>query len=313
MKRFLILIISVTLALGLLVGTAAAQDDTPEFGLVTINLQALFFNQINDGARQAAEDLGVDVQVIDGNNDPSRQVQAIENLITQRVNGIIVIAIDVEGIKPAVEAARDAGIPVVAIDAKVDVPPANAFIGVDNYGAGVLAGEYTANFVREQMNGSATIGIVGALNSFIQNQRRDGFVDTVDAVEGIEVVSTVDGQNVQEVALTAAENLVTANPNLDIIYATGEPALIGVIAAVEAQGRADDIKVIGWDLTEQALRGIDEGFVQAVVQQNPYQEGYEAVRALLAINDGEDVEEEILIPVDIVTQENADDFRELFE
>ncbi len=309
MKRFTRILFGFALAVTLLAGPALAQN----IGLVTINLQALFFNQINDGAMQAAGELGVDLQIVDGNNDPSRQVQAIENFITQQVDAIIVIAIDVDGIKPAVAAAREAGIPVVAIDAKVDVPPANGFIGVDNFGAGVLAGEFTADFVRQEYGGSAKIGIVGALNSFIQNLRRDGFVQAVEQVEGVEIVGTVDGQNVQEIALTAAENLVTANPDMDIIYATGEPALIGVIAAVEAQGLTDRIKVVGWDLTAQAVRAIDEGFVVAVVQQNPFQEGVEAVRTSVALINGETVPEEVLIPVDIVTQENIDQFRSLFE
>jgi ribose transport system substrate-binding protein len=312
MKQFITVVVSSILTLSLIGGATFAQDE-PNIGLVTINLQALFFNQINDGAEQAASDLGASVQIVDGRNDPAQQVQAIEAFITQQVDAIIVVAIDVEGILPAVQAARDAGIPVVAIDARIEVPPANAFIGVDNYGAGVEAGEYTANFVREQMDGNARIGIVGALNSFIQNQRRDGFIEAVEEVDGIEIVGTVDGQNVQEIALTAAENLVTANPDLDIIYATGEPALIGVIAAVEAQGATDRVRVIGWDLTAQAIRGIDQGFVQAVVQQDPYQEGYEAVRYSLALINDEEVPEEILIPVTIVTEENVDEFRGLFE
>jgi len=292
--------------------TAFAQEDV-SMGLVTINLQALFFNQINDGAQQAADEFGVDLQIVDGNNDPARQVEAIESFITQQVDAIIVVAIDVEGIVPAVQSAIDADIPVIAIDAKVAVPPASGFIGVDNYGAGVQAGEYTETYIQDALAGEAEIGIVGALNSFIQNQRRDGFVDALEDVEGVTIVGTVDGQNVQEVALTAAENLVTANPGLDIIYATGEPALIGVIAAVEAQGLADSVTVIGWDLTAQAVHGIDEGFVEAVVQQNPYQEGYEAVVALLALLDGEMIPEEILIPIDIVTTDNLDQFRGLFE
>jgi ribose transport system substrate-binding protein len=310
MKKSVALLLTVVFALSPLM-TAFAQEDV-SMGLVTINLQALFFNQINDGAQQAASEFGVDLQIVDGNNDPARQVEAIESFITQQVDAIIVVAIDVEGIVPAVQSAIDAGIPVIAIDAKVAVPPASGFIGVDNYGAGVQAGEYTQAFIEAEL-GEAEIGIVGALNSFIQNQRRDGFVDALEDAEGITIVGTVDGQNVQEVALTAAENLVTANPGLDIIYATGEPALIGVIAAVEAQGLSDSVTVIGWDLTAQAVRGIDEGFVEAVVQQNPYQEGYEAVVALLALLDGEMIPEEILIPIDIVTTDNLDQFRGLFE
>jgi len=184
---------------------------------------------------------------------------------------------------------------------------------VDNLGAGVEAGEYTATYISENLPDGAQVGIVGALNSFIQNQRRDGFVQTLESADGVEILPAVDGQNVQETALTAAENLVTANPGIDLIYATGEPALIGVIAAVEAQGLTESVKVIGWDLTSQAVRGIDEGFVQAVVQQDPYQEGYEAVRASIALANGEEIEPQILIPIAIVTTDNVDEYRKLFE
>ena len=288
-------------------------QQTPSIGLVTINLQALFFNQINEGAQKAAQELGATLQIVDANNDPARQVQAIETFVTQQVDAIIVVAIDVEGIKPALTSAADAGIPSVAIDAEVDVPPASAFIGVDNYGAGTEIGNYTANYIGENFPDSAQVGVVGALNSFIQNQRRDGFTEALADTEGIEVLPAVDGQNVQETALTAAENLVTANPGIDVIYATGEPALIGVVAAVEAQGLTDSVKIIGWDLTTQAVRGIDQGFVQAVVQQDPYQEGYEAVRATVALANDESIEKQISIPVTIVTQDNVDEFRGLFE
>lgn len=296
----------------LALGAALAQG-TPQIGLSTINLQALFFNQINDGALDAAGQFGAEVQIVDSNNDPDRQVRAIESFITQQKDAIIVVAIDVNGIVPALQAARDAGIPVVAIDAQVASPPANAFIGVDNYGAGRQAGEYTLTYINDVLGGAAKIGIVGALNSFIQNQRRDGFVDVLTGVAGIEIVNVVDGQNQQEIALTAAENLMTGTEDLDIVYATGEPALIGSIAAVESQNRTDSVRIIGWDLTAQAVRGIEQGFVQAVVQQNPYQEGFEAVRASLEMIAGNEVAVEILIPIDIVTADNVDDFRYLFE
>ena len=312
MNRIARTILAATLLFGLF-GSAAFAQDEPQIGLSTINLQALFFNQINDGALTAAEEFGADVQIVDSNNDPDRQVRAIESFITQQKDAIIVVAIDVNGIVPALQAARDAGIPIVAIDAQVASPPANVFIGVENYDAGVQAGEYTLDYIASSLDGSAKIGIVGALNSFIQNQRRDGFVDALEGVEGVEIVNVVDGQNNQEVALSAAENLMTGNRDLDIVYATGEPALIGSIAAVESQGLTDSVDVIGWDLTQQAIRGIEEGFVVAVVQQNPYQEGYEAVRASLGLIAGEDVASEILIPIDIVTDENVDDFRYLFE
>jgi len=113
--------------------------------------------------------------------------------------------------------------------------------------------------------------------------------------------------------MAAAENLVTANPDMDMIYATGEPGLIGAVAAVKAGGYEDKIKIVGWDLHKQVIQGIDEGFVVGVVQQNPYEEGYQAVLACLKLSNGEKIPEEILIPITIVTKENVDKYRDTFK
>jgi len=163
------------------------------------------------------------------------------------------------------------------------------------------------------MGGSAKVGIVGALNSFIQNQRLDGFKAAAQADSGVKFLDTVDGQNIQDVALTAAENLMTANPDMSTLYATGEPALVGAISAVTSQQRTDKVKVFGWDLTAQAIKGIDEGWIVAVVQQDPFQEGVAGVETVLKIKKGEKVNPSIDIPVTIVTKENVDKFRSLFK
>lgn len=299
-----------TLTLGLAAG--AAQADT--FALVTINQQALFFNQINDGAKAAAEAAGVDLVIFNANNVPSAQNDAIENYITQKVDGIILVAIDVNGVKPAITAAKAAGIPVVAIDAQIPDGDNVAFIGVDNTAAGAEIGKFYADYVKTEMGGSAKIGVIGALNSFIQNQRLDGFKKAVEeAGVNVTFLDTVDGQNVQDVALSAAENLMTANPDMTTLYATGEPALIGAVSAVTSQGRTGDVKVFGWDLTAQAVKGIDEGWVVAVVQQDPAGEGKAAVEALVKLKQGGTVDPIINVPVTIVTKENVDRFRGMFQ
>ena len=187
---------------------------------------------------------------------PSAQNDAIENYITQKVDGIILVAIDVNGVKPAITAAKAAGIPVIAIDAQIPDGDNVAFVGVDNTKAGEDIGKFYADYVKTEMGGTAKIGVVGALNSFIQNQRLDGFKKAVtDSGLDVTFLDTVDGQNVQETALSASENLMTANPDMTTLYATGEPALIGAVSAVTSQGRTGDVKVFGWDLTKQADRG----------------------------------------------------------
>jgi ribose transport system substrate-binding protein len=303
---------SAAVALMLSAGGALAADTT--IGLVTINQQALFFNQINAGAQAAADKAGVKLVIFNANNKPDAQNSAIEDYITQKVAGIVLVAIDVNGVKPAISDAKKAGIPVVAIDARIPDGDNAAFIGVDNAGAGEQIGKFMADYVKSSMGGTAKVGIVGALNSFIQNQRLDGFKKAVQASgDNVKFLDTVDGQNVQDVALTAAENLMTANPDMTALYATGEPALIGAISAVTSQNMTGKVKVFGWDLTAQAIKGIDEGWVVAVVQQDPYQEGVAGVESILKIQKGETVPASIDIPVTIVTKDNVDKFRDLFK
>ncbi|MER9876735.1 substrate-binding domain-containing protein [Mesorhizobium sp. M0195] len=284
------------------------------FALVNINQQALFFNQINEGAQKAADAAGAKLVIFNANNVPSAQNDAIENYITQKVDGIILVAIDVNGVKPAITAAKAAGIPVIAIDAQIPDGDNISFIGVDNTKAGEDIGKFYADYVKTEMGGKAKIGIVGALNSFIQNQRLDGFKKAVtESGQAVTFLDTVDGQNVQETALSASENLMTANPDMNSLYATGEPALLGAVSAVTSQGRTGDVKVFGWDLTKQALQGIDDGWVVAVVQQDPAGEGKAAVEALGKIKKGEKIDPIINIPVTIVTKKNVDQYRAMFK
>jgi ribose transport system substrate-binding protein len=292
---------------------SGARAQQPTFALVQINQQALFFNQMNDGAKKAADKAGAKLVIFNANNDPAAQNNAIETYIQQKVNGLIVVAIDVNGIMPAVKAAAAAGIPVVAVDAILPEGPQKAQIGVDNALAGKMIAEHFLKYVDSEMGGKAKLGIVGALNSFIQNIRQKGFEDTIKGNGKVAIAGVVDGRNIQDNALSAAENLMTGNPDLNAIYATGEPALLGAIAAVESQDRKDKVKIVGWDLTAQAIKGIDQGFVVGVVQQDPAGMGAAAVDALAKIAKGQTVEKTIAIPVTIVTKANVDPYRSMFK
>ncbi len=298
-------------ALALSLGTAQAQEKT--IALVQINQQALFFTQMNEGAQKAADAAGVKLVIFNANNDPAAQNNAIETYIQEKVAGIVVVAIDTNGIMPAVNAAAAAGIPVTAVDAVLPAGPQKAQVGVDNEGAGKAMGEFFNKYVTDSMGGKAKLGIVGALNSTIQNIRQKGFEDVVKGNSGVTTAGVVDGRNVQDSALAAAESLITANPDLNAIYATGEPALLGAVAAVESQGKQSQIKVFGWDLTAQAIKGIDAGYVVGVVQQDPAGMGGAAVDALVKVTKGESVEATIPVPITIVTKDNVEPYRSVFK
>lgn len=295
-------------------GAASAADAAPPktVALVQINQQALFFTQMNAGAQAAAKAAGVNLVIFNSNNDPMAQNNAIETYIQQKVGAILVAAIDVNGIKPAITEAKKAGIPVVTIDAIVNGDNA-VQVGVDNKQIGVDIGKYTAAYINKSMGGKARIGALAALNSYVQNVRLDGFKAGISGASGARLVSVVDGRNVQDQAQTVGENLISGNPDLDLIYATGEPALIGAIAAVSAQDAGQRIKVIGWDLSAQAIKGIDQGGVLAVVEQDPAGEGRVAVDAAVRLMAGKPVDKQISVPATIVTKANVDKYRALFK
>ncbi|MFI0843044.1 substrate-binding domain-containing protein [Mesorhizobium sp. IMUNJ 23232] len=310
-RRTIAAALAATALAGLTFGPAMAQDKT--FALVQINQQALFFNQMNEGAQKAADAAGVKLVIFNANNDPAAQNSAIETYIQQKVAGIAVVAIDVNGIMPAVQQAADAGIPVVAIDAILPQGPQKAQIGVDNAKAGADMGAFFLDYVKANMDGKAKYGVVGALNSFIQNVRQEGFEKALGGAAGIDKAGVVDGQNIQDNALAAAENLITGNPDMNAVYATGEPALMGAIAAIESQGKQGSVKLFGWDLTAQAIAGIDAGYVAAVIQQDPGAMGAAAVDALKKLSEGGTVEANIAVPVTIVTKENVEPYRAIFK
>ena len=302
-----------TAALGL--GAAsAARAAGPTVAMVQINQQALFFNQMLQGAQGAANKARVTLDVFNANDSPTAQNNAVETFIQQKVAGILVDAIDVNGLLPSIQQAAAAGIPVVAVDAVLpDNGPQKAQIGVDNTKAGQLLADVFLPFVQSAMAGRAKLGVVGALNSFIQNQRQKAFVDAVSGKPGVTMAGVVDGRNIQDNALAVAETLLTGNPDMTAIYATGEPALLGAIAAVESQGRQGDVKIFGWDLTAQAIRGIDAGYVVAVVQQDPAGMAAAGVDALVTLARGGAVARTIAVPVTIVTKANVDPYRSVFK
>ena len=295
------------IALSLTVAACSSDDSASDcdIGMVQINQTAAFFTQMNEGAEEAAAAAGCELTIANANGDPAKQNSDIENFVTQGVTGLIVVAIDVNGVLPAVQDAMADGIKVVAIDAKLDEGNYDTFVGVDNEAAGAEIGQWV---VDEGLADGTSYGVIGAKNSFIQNQREDSFKAVVDA-NGMVFTQSVSGDNVQEQAADAAVNLVTAQPDLDYIYTTGEPATVGAVSALDA---ASATKIIGWDLTREVISGLDSGSVIAIVQQDPRTEGVEAVNEIKSLLDGEPAAGFIDVPIAIVTPDDVEPYRVVF-
>lgn len=286
----------------------ATADDSCEIGMSIINQQDVFFTQMVDGAQEEADAVGCELTVANADNDPTEQASGIERFTTQNMDAIIANPIDVNGAIPAINAASDEGIPIISIDTNIGEEHYDSFVGVDNGAAAVEFAEYMRENGFEE---GTQYGIVGAQNSNIQNLRLDEFQTAMER-EGANMLQTVDGENQNELAATAAENLVTSQSDLDFIYTTGTPATAGAVSAVDSDDE-NAPTIVGWDLSAEIIEGIDSGVVQAVVQQDPHQEGVEAVQVAKQHIDGDETEDEILVPITIVTADNVDEFRSTYE
>lgn len=285
---------------------AGATHGNMTVGFVTINETASFFTQMIKGAQAEAKKLGVNLVVNNPDNSVSKQNTAVEDYANQNIKAIIVDSINGPSVDAAVKYAKSHGSHVVAVDGLVNSPSIDTQIGVSNQAAGAKLGKYYCTWAKKNLpGGKGKIGVIGALNSAIQIQRQNGFVDTVKKCGG-DIIQVVDGKNVESTAQTAAQNLVVAQPNMTVVYDTGEPANIGAISALKAAGKAGKVPLFGWDLDPTGIQAIKDGTEIAAIQQDPYQEGVQAVGAAVKLIKGQKVTRNVVAPANVITKANVD-------
>ena len=275
-------------------------------GVTTITLQHQFFIDIDEGLRNLADERGVELLINDPSQDAARQVSAIEDFIQKGVDGMVVISIDGVTAIPAMEDAAAKGVPIVTVDAVVESSSVSAHVGTVNEVAGYELGVYTKEYVAGNYGGPVKIGIVTFLESPIQQQRIAGFKRGMGDETSITYLNPLPGYDREE-ALNTTEAMLQANPDLDIIYATAENGVIGVKAALESAGN-DEVKVVGFDLTDESADGIRSGSIVAMIQQQPYEMGRIALSTLLDIIDDKDVPKSLPTPVLLYDKSNIDEY-----
>jgi ribose transport system substrate-binding protein len=273
--------------------------------MVGITTQGSFFGHVDQGMQDVADIAGVDLQLIDGKLDAQVQADAVDNLITIGANAIIIDPLNADALTPVIARAVEAGIPVVAFDGTIEgSADISTFVGISNSDGGTQIGEALVDIT----GGKGEVGEITALNSTIQIERQEAFEEVVTAA-GMTIGTVVDGQNQAEDAQTAAENLFTGSPDLTYVYATGQPALTGAVAAARSQNATDRVQIVGWDLAAESAQGIEDGFVKAVLQQDTFGMGHETAKAAITVACGGTVEDFIPVPTYVVTADNLDDYR----
>lgn len=308
MKRSLIgALAGLALAVPLGIPSASAQEK-PTICFVTFSLQVKYFQSSVEGAQRTADELGAELIVLDPQADPARQVTLVEDCISRQVDGIVVDPIESGSLMGVIEDAGERNIPIVVLDTPIDSPHVISQIGVPQLDASREFGQFVSGYIIGEMEGKANIGIMLA-STEVQLARRDGFLKALEAVPGANVVATGDGRNILERATAEAEDMLTAHPEINVIYATGDPQLQGALAAAASQGR-DDIAFFGWDdIPEPFLKPLEDGRIVGFLKQSPEVGGEMAVRFLVQRLRGEEVPERFTYYPSVVTRYNLDQFR----
>ncbi|MGH3979489.1 MAG: substrate-binding domain-containing protein [Pseudonocardiaceae bacterium] len=270
-------------------GGGGGQDGGPiELAVVPKAIGFDFWESVRLGAECAASKLeGVDIQWdgVTQETDVSGQQNLLQNLVTQGVDGLVYAATDAKVLSDVSRSALDSGVTVVNIDSGTQPQPEQVPVyATDNVAAAELATRYLA----EQLGGRGKVAFIPFQPGTATNDTRtEGFMNGLRANPGLQLVAQQSSDSDYNQALQVTQDILTANPDLNGIYAANEPSVLGAAEAVRQAGRAGQVKIVGWDTASEEIAGVREGVISAVVAQNPFRMGYDGVNAAVdKIRDG---------------------------
>lgn len=306
-KTIAFLIIALALIVpGTLFAQAQAESNADQtlFGATYMTMNNPFFIALNDGIEEIVEANGDKLIAFDPALDQAKQIAQIEDMISRGVKVIFLNPVDWKGVRPALEAARDAGIYIVNVDAPVyDQELVDAIVASDNYNAGVLVAED----VMKKMD-SANIVLLEHPTAKSAIDRTQSFVDTTEGMNNYKIIARQSSNGQIEQAMPVMENIIQAHKDIDVVMGLNDPTAMGALAALEAAQRDKDVLIYGVDGAPEAKQLIKDGRITATVAQSPINIGKNAAEIAYKLLDGEDVEHLTLVPVLLIDKSNVDEY-----
>lgn len=269
---------------------STAKKDSYTIGMSISTLNNPFFVTLSDHAKKKAKENGVKTAVVDAQDNASKQASDIEDLIQQKVDLMIINPVDSAAVAAAVQSANAAGIPVITVDRSSEGGKVVSHIASDNVAGGALAGEYITELVAKN---AEVVELEGVSGSSAARDRGQGFNE---AIKGkLDVVAKQTANFNRSEGLTVMENILQSNPNVKAVFAHNDEMALGALEAITASGK--DIKVVGFDATDDAVASVKAGKLAATVAQKPDEIGNIAMQTAIDYLDGKKVDE--VIPVDL--------------
>jgi ribose transport system substrate-binding protein len=249
-------------------------------GVIPKGSSHVFWQTVHAGAIKAARETGYEIlwnaPAVEG--DRSRQIAIVESMINQQVAGIALAPSDRSALSAVVERAVAGGIPVMIFDSGIDTLKRLGYVGTDNKSGGRVA----ARRLGEALGGKGLVVVVtDAPGSASTSERDAGFIEEVHAkFPGIHLLETQYCDTSRAKARSIVENLLTAHEDLAGVFADHENATVGAALALKSRQRRS-VKLVGFDASEELVDNVKAGWIDALVVQNPFEMGYQAVRSIV--------------------------------
>lgn len=319
MKKIGLLFIVAILAFSCLFGTLAfAQEYT--IGLSFPSLSFAWFAFLEQAVKDKASQLGVNVVSLEANDEVSKQISIIEDMVIKKVNGVLLVPIEVEAVVPGVEALNKANIPVVTVDRRLKegVPvQVLAHVGADNYTGGKKAAEFIVAELNKKFGEpkGTVIELYGTPGAGPAIDRSSGFQDVMKQYPNI-TVKTQTANFRRDDGMQVMEDFIMSSPEIDAVFGANDEMILGALEALQASAKfnVQEVVTIGFDALTDALKSISDGILDATIEQFPGKQAATGFEILYNfVKDGKTPEDSvILIEPAVITKDNLDQAEKSF-
>ena len=247
--------------------TRQTEQKKAKIAVVISTLNNPWFVVLGEAAVQRAQELGYEAVLFDSQNNPSKEAEHFDNLLSSGYKAVLLNATDSEGSAVNAKAAARAGVAVFCMDREINEPGACVTqILSDNYSGCIQLGQYFVEAMHGQGNYVEILGIVGDNNTWARSR---GFHSVVDCYEDLHMLSQQTADFDQNKAMEVMESMMQANPDIDAVFCGNDAMAMGAYQAVLGAGKSGQIKVFGFDGAEDCVNAIRDGKIEATGMQFP--------------------------------------------
>jgi ABC-type sugar transport system substrate-binding protein len=282
-------------------------DKKHKVAIVVSTLNNPWFVFLANTAADKAKALGYEAKIFDSQNNTALESDHFENIIVADFEAILFNSTDADGSVANVLKAKAAGVPVFCMDREINSnTAATSQILSDSYSGSVAIAKYFTQQLNKKGNYVEILGIVGDNNTWARSK---GFHSVVDNYPDLKMVAQQSADFDRNKAMEVMESILQAHPNIDAVFCGNDGMAMGAYQALVSSGKADKVKVFGFDGAEDVITAINENKVAATGMQFPKVMAETAAQfADEYIKGRRDFPQKILVAVELVTFKNIQDY-----